>query len=152
MNKRAGFTLIEVSVAGALIAFTVLTALAIIPYGLRTQNEARMRTVAAAAVMTLGATPGTSVDSLLTGSVPLTKITRWDTRIGVPWHQGDPTPVAALKIPGTAPTPGDLTARLAYSMETGGGNRAITVWLLSKNPTDPGPMSAAYLATFTESN
>lgn len=147
MTRRSGFTLIEVSVAGSLIAFTVLTALAIIPYGLRTQNEARMRTVAAATIMTLGANG--SVQSKLTIDASLlSKVTRWEGRSIIPWKAGNPAPVGALYIWAT-PTPGDLAYRLAYSIE-GGGPRAITVWLLTKDRAAPGPNSATYLTTFTE--
>jgi hypothetical protein len=53
MNKA--FTLVEVAVAGSLIGFCVLTAVAIIPRGLQVQNEGRMRAAASAAMMTLSA-------------------------------------------------------------------------------------------------
>lgn len=162
MMRHSGFTLIEVSVAGSLIAFTVLTALAIIPFGLRTQNEARMRTAASAAVMTLGAVPGSSVQNALVAADAglLAKITRWDGRSIIRWKSGDPAPVAALWVASTAPGPEDLARRLVYSVDVGNSGppsntntRAITVWLISKdhlNATVTGPMSAAYLTTFTE--
>ena len=50
MNRRQGFTLIEVAVAGTLIGLTVAATLAIIPAGLKAQQQARMRAVAAATV------------------------------------------------------------------------------------------------------
>lgn len=169
MMNRSGFTLIEVSVAGSLIAFTVLTALGIIPYGLRTQNEARMRTAASAAVMTLGAVEGSSVKNaliaadpgLLVNPNPLLppKITRWDGRSIISWKSGDPAPVSALWVASTPPGPEDLARRLVYSIDVGNSGpsntntRAITVWLISKDhltATVTGPMSATYLTTFTE--
>jgi hypothetical protein len=52
---KKAFTLVEVAVAGSLIGFCVLTAVAIIPRGLQVQNEGRMRAAASAAIMTLSA-------------------------------------------------------------------------------------------------
>jgi Tfp pilus assembly protein PilV len=147
MTNRSGFTLIEVSVAGSLIAFTVLTALAIIPYGLRTQNEARMRTAAAATVMTMGAS-GSVKSHLTVDTTLLGTITRWEGRSVIPWKPGDPAPVSGLYI-WTTPVSGDLAYRLAYSIQESGA-RAITVWLLAKDRTSPSPNSATYLTTFTE--
>lgn len=150
MMNRSGFTLIEVSVAGSLIAFTVLTALAIIPYGLRTQNEARMRTVAAATVMYLGSFPGESVNNKLTadGAI-LGTITRWEGRSIIPWKPGDSAPVSGLLVSSVTFPPGNLARRLVYSVQTGTA-RAITVWLLSKDPASTDPKTATYLTTFSE--
>ncbi len=54
MMKKA-FTLVEVSIAGALIGLCILTAVAIIPQGLKAQDVGRMKAAAAATVLYMSA-------------------------------------------------------------------------------------------------
>lgn len=150
--KRA-FTLVEVAIAGSLIGVCVLTALSIIPSGLRTQNEARMRATAAAAVMTQSAEAGiggSATSRILTGTAA-PAISRWVSNGGV-----NPNPTTAYRIPGM-PTPGALENRLIFSVEEGtsttmaGTFYILTAWLLDKDPdSGTAPFTARYLATFTE--
>jgi len=151
MNMRRAFTLVEVAVAGSLIGLCVLTAVSIIPAGLRTQNEARMRAVAAATVMRLSAEIATGP---VGGYTVLTKlgatktaaslqITAWDSNGAVTTSPTDVYQVTPL------PAVGDLSRRLVFSKE-GSSVNVITAWLLSKDPSNTSDKRATYLATFTE--
>jgi type II secretory pathway pseudopilin PulG len=154
--KKSGFTLVEVAVAGSLIGLCVLTAVSIIPAGLRTQNEARMRAAAAANVMSLSAEAGTGIGTVYNVAQRLTLITpseftalnisRWESNGAVS------TPPSTIYRATTLPAAGDLARRLVYTLESSGGVRVITVWLLSKDPapTVSGQRSARYLTTFVE--
>lgn len=154
---HSGFTLVEVAVAGSLIGLCVLTAVSIIPAGLRTQNEARLRAAAAANIMSLSAQAGTgsgtvynvaaSLDPIPGPELAGLDITRWESRGAVP----APAALDLYKAK-NSPAPGDLTRRLIYSLQSSGGVRVITVWLLSKDPSPAvsGPRTARYLTTFVE--
>ena len=154
---KNGFTLIEVAVAGSLIGLCVLTALSIIPAGLRTQDEARMRAVAAAVVMTQSATVGVRAASMFVTASPAIAV--WDGRGVV-----KPPPSAGgtgFRAPGSG-APGALENRLIFTVTSGssasqptgiqaGTFKVITAWLLNKNPdTGNAPFRATYLATFTD--
>ena len=54
MMKKA-FTLVEVSIAGALIGLCILTAVSIIPQGLKAQDVGRMKAAAAATILYMSA-------------------------------------------------------------------------------------------------
>jgi hypothetical protein len=155
---HSAFTLVEVSVAGSLIGLCVLTAVAIIPQGMAAQDQARMRAAAAGAIMTLserGKTGGTSLGynvfsrltSTTTPSNLLTTIPikAWDSNGAVT------TVPSAIYQPISLPVEGDLSRRLIYSVD-GGGPRAITVWMLSRDPTNPAEKRATYLTTFVEAD
>ena len=146
MNKA--FTLVEVTVAGSLIGLCVLTAVSIIPQGLQATNEARMRAVAAAAIMTLsakggglGCMNGSNVSSFLA-------TLKYESSGAV-----TTAPTMLYNIP-TSPGQGDLERRLIFSYTDGNNGagqntRAIVAWLLNADP-DNSPKKARYLATFTE--
>lgn len=156
---KNGFTLIEVAVAGSLIGLCVLTALSIIPAGLRTQDEARMRAAAAAVVMTQSATGapvgGRAAEKFVTAGPA---IAVWDGRgvISPPPVSGD-----GFRAPGSG-TPGALENRLIFTITSGssasqpngkqaGTFKVITAWLLNKDPdTGSAPFRATYIATFTD--
>lgn len=156
---RRGFTLIEVAIAGSLIGVCVLSALSIIPRGLKTQNEGRMRAVAAATIMYLSSqgaigagksaadTPSMASATLPTG-VNVSDIT-YDSN-------GANSPPSSLLSVDPLPSAGDLARRLVFSLEDGNNGksqntRAITAWLLSADPVNgKAPMRATYLGTFSE--
>lgn len=158
-HLRGAFTLVEVAVAGSLIGLCVLTAVAIIPPGLRIQNEARMRAVAAATVMTLsqrvgfgtsitGAMgPATAAPNIIAWDSNNASLTRYDTGLGQSTLITPPAQIFQIS-PLPAATTGDLTRRLIFTTVTGRTGMVIT-WLLSKDPTDS-KIRATYLATFTE--
>lgn len=145
--KRA-FTLIEVAVAGSLIGLCVLTAVSIIPRGLQTTNEARMRAVAAAAIITLSAKGGANGCMNLTNVNTYSAVLRFESSGAI---TTDPT---ALFIIPTSANSGELERRVIFSYTNGNNGagqntRAIAAWLLSADP-DNTPKIARYLATFTE--
>jgi sensor domain CHASE-containing protein len=154
--RHSGFTLVEVAVAGSLIGLSVLSAVAIIPAGLRIQNDARMRAAAAATVMNLSAEAGTGVGTVYNVAQRLTAVTpseltalnisRWESNGAI---TATPTDIYRAA---TIPPSGDLARRLLYTLESTGGVRVITVWLLSKDPTATvaGPRTTRYLTTFVE--
>lgn len=162
-HVRGAFTLVEVAVAGSLIGLCVLTAVAIIPPGLRIQNEARMRAVAAATVMTLSQRVGFGTSITTAGAMSdatgtlnpkiiawdsnNASLTRYDTGLGQSTLITAPDKIYQIS-PLPAATTGDLTRRLIFTTVTGRSGMVIT-WLLSKDPTDS-KMRATYLATFTE--
>ncbi len=152
MNKA--FTLVEVAVAGSLIGFSVLTAVSIIPRGLQTINEARMRAVAAAAIMTLSAK--NNGNSRLVDLEPFT-IDPDQKNFGLePQYLSTPRPPEGRYL---ATSVGALENRLLFTSVEGDNGatpvfqqtRVITAWLLNADPnSSPKPTKARYLATFTE--
>lgn len=153
-HYHSAFTLVEVAVAGSLIGLCVLTAVSIIPQGMRVQDEARMRAVAAAAVMSLSAQgqtggPTYSAFSQMTASTTPSglygTIKGWDSNGTIS------TPPASVYQAATLPPAGDLARRLVFSID-GSGPRAITVWMLSRDPINPADKRARYLTTFVEAN
>lgn len=115
---KKAFTLVEVAVAGSLIGFCVLTAVTIIPRGLQTQNDARMKAAAAAAIMTLSAK-----------AYATSKTSCMDVSLVIPWVTADyydsANHAATLLTPGklqvplgpiVAPTPRTAPTVLANGM------------------------------------
>lgn len=151
MNFRNAFTLVEVAVSGSLIGLCVLSALSIIPQGLRVQNEARMRAAAAATVMRLSAEAGTglagyTVMAMLTPKATSDyEIIAWDSNGAV--TESAPANVYVMS---STPALGDLSRRIIFTIEPGSVANVITAWLLSKDPDDNSDKRAKYLATFTE--
>lgn len=162
-NLISAFTLVEVAVAGSLIGLCVLTAVSIIPQGLRVLNDSRMRAAAAATVMTLSQRVGcgTSITTAAAMSNSTStlrpKIIAWDSNNASLTTYDSALGQNALispahKIFQASPLPaaitGDLSRRLIFTTITARSGIVIA-WLLSKDPNDSN-MRATYLATFTE--
>ncbi len=156
---RRGFTLIEVAIAGSLIGVCVLSALSIIPRGLKTQNEGRMRAVAAATIMylssqsTLGAGKSAADPSSMAAATLPSGVTVSNMAYDSNGAASAPTSLFSVD---PLPPVGDLARRLVFSVDQGTNGqsqntRAITAWLLSADPQDgKPPMRATYMGTFSE--
>ena len=172
MNWRHGFTLIEVAVAGTLIGLTVAATLAIIPAGLKAQQQARMRAVAAATVATLfyqqnhwsqSLQPATNFLNACRASTALVEL---GTQSHIVVADASGTTPSSITNSGSlatkyclgfsqAPTglPGpanDLTSRLVFGFKDDSGvNKYIIVWNCSVDPRGTTPGRLFELATFT---
>jgi Tfp pilus assembly protein PilE len=149
MSTRAGFTLVEVAIAGSLIGLCVLTAVSIIPSGMQVQNRARMRAVAAATVAyiaaeSLGYSTITNSRFMAASTVTSSSVTFLGDRASVPNPTG-----TIYCLDGISANSGRLERRIIYSTVNGTSGKEINAWLLNKDPANS-PTKAEYLATFVE--
>ena len=153
---RSGFTLIEVALAAALMTFAVLTSLVIIPQGLKAQNHARMKAVAAAAVVQLFAETsgwdGTAAAGAFGGSLRPATDTPVSARVPDASGPLPDSPTDFYRLT-TALAPGsDLASNVAFTFypdpATTNSVNAIRAWEVRPVP-GTGTFKAYYLATFT---
>lgn len=153
---KQAFTLVEVSISGALIGLCVLTAVAIIPQGLQSQNVSRMKAASAAIAMYLSAAAGegVSIETRLTAVTLPAGVTVAD--LAFDSNGAVPTAPAALLRINPEPAAGDLGRRILFSIDTGNNGagtntKAITAWLLGTDTTKATKQTrVTYLATYTE--
>ena len=173
MRTRLGFTLIEVAVAGTLIGLTVAATLAIIPAGLKAQQQARMRAVAAATVATLfyqqnhwsqSLQPATNFMNACTSGASSALVPLGTQSHTIVADASGTTPSsitssgslntkyclgASQSLSGLSGGANDLTSRLVFGFKDDSGvNKYIIVWNCSVDPRGSTPGRLFELATF----